>query len=85
MILSGSKGFVKPNIVLGAFSYCMLRLQFAKTFTNTYQFVFTLDAFPKRCNKLSSVSVQKVHASVSFNVPLKRKEFVAVILWESLN
>jgi hypothetical protein len=41
--------------------------------------------FQNRCNKLSLVSVQKVHSSVSFKPHLKRKEFVAVILWESLN
>jgi hypothetical protein len=29
-----------------------------------------------RCNKLSLVSVQKVHSSVSFKPHLKRKEFV---------
>ena len=48
-VLSGSKGFVIPNIILGAFIYCILRPQFSKTFTNENQFFFfTIGAFPKQ-------------------------------------
>ena len=75
LVLSGSKGFTLPNIILGENIYCMLRPQFSKTFTNKNQ---------NRCNKLSLVYVQKMHSSVSFKQHLKRKEFVAVTLWESL-
>ena len=75
LVLSGSKGFNLPNIILGAYIYCMLRPPFSKTFTNENQ---------NRYNKFSLVYVQKVHSSVSFKQHLKRKEFVAVILWESL-
>jgi len=53
----------------------MLRPQFRKTFTNENQNI---------CNKLYFASVQKLHSSVSFKQRLKRKEFVAVTLWESL-
>ena len=33
-VLSGSKGSIIPNIILGAVIYCILRPQFLKTFTN---------------------------------------------------
>ena len=35
--LFGSKGFVIPNIILGAFIYCMLRPQISETFTTENQ------------------------------------------------
>jgi hypothetical protein len=34
LVLSGSREFILPNIILGAFIHCMLRPQFSKTFTN---------------------------------------------------
>ena len=85
LVLSGSKGFVIPKIILGAFMYCMFRPQFSKIFTDENQIFFVYVHSQNRCNKLSLVSVQKVHSSVSFKPHLKRKEFVAVILWDSLN
>jgi hypothetical protein len=36
-VLFGSKGFIIPNIILGAFIYCILRPQFSKIFTNENQ------------------------------------------------
>jgi hypothetical protein len=43
---NGSIGFAMPNIILGAFIYCMLRPQFSKIFTNENQ-LFYVGAFPK--------------------------------------
>jgi hypothetical protein len=37
LVLTGSKDFIIPNIIWGAFIYCMLRPQFAITFTNENQ------------------------------------------------
>jgi len=34
IVLSGSKGFIIPNIILGAFIYCKLRQQFSETWIN---------------------------------------------------
>jgi hypothetical protein len=38
LVLSGSNGCAMPNIILGAFIYCMLRPQFSKIFTNENHF-----------------------------------------------
>jgi hypothetical protein len=32
LVLSGFKGFIIPNIILGAFIYCMLRPEFVQLF-----------------------------------------------------
>ena len=37
IVLSWSKGFIIPNIILGAYKYCKLTAQFSKTFTNENQ------------------------------------------------
>jgi hypothetical protein len=36
-VLSGSKGFAMPKIIVGAFIYCMLRPQFSEIITNENQ------------------------------------------------
>ena len=83
-MLSGSKGFAIPSIILGTCICCMLKPQFSKTFTN--ENIFYCRGIPKnRYYKLFLVSVQKVHCSVFVKPHLKGKEFVAVIQWESLN
>ena len=45
LVLSGSKGFAMPKIILGAFTYYMLRPQFSKIFTNENQ-TFCVGVFP---------------------------------------
>ena len=41
LVLSGSNGIVIPNIILGAFIYCMLkRPQFSKIFSNETHFIY---------------------------------------------
>jgi hypothetical protein len=47
LVLSGSKEFAIPKIILGTFMYCMFRPQFSKIFTNENHF-FCVDAFPKQ-------------------------------------
>jgi hypothetical protein len=37
LVLSGSKGFAMPKIIVGAFIYCMLRPQFSEIITNENQ------------------------------------------------
>jgi hypothetical protein len=85
LVLSGSKGFAMPKIISGALMYCMFRPQLSKIFTNENQNCFMQVHSQNRCSKLSLVSVQKVHSSVSLKPHLKRKEFATVILCEYLN
>jgi hypothetical protein len=40
LVLSGSKGFVIPKIILTAIMYCMFRPQLSKIFTNENQIFF---------------------------------------------
>ena len=72
LVLSGSNGFVIPNIILGAFIYCMLRPQFSKTFFNETHFIFTVGAFQKQMQYTLLVSAQNVHTSISATLENKR-------------
>ena len=75
----GSKGFVIPNIILGAFIYRMLRPQFSKSFTNGFSYC--------RCipNINSHYFLLRKYIVLFLLSHLKRSKFVEVILVENLN